>query len=634
MATDMNTDEGTDGDVTYLVPPNYLPCFITGKLRRDRPEEHVRQRWARSLVEEYGYPKSDIGIEVPIKFGSKRGHSDLAIFRPNAKHVQDEAYIIIEAKKVDVKPSDIKDGEAQLKSYMAASPVCRYGLWVGSERRAFERDPSIGEIERIGDIPRFGAQQASLPIRNDLVPTHELKSAFRRCHNYIYANAGLQKAEAFHELLKLIFCKMFDEEEGDDELQFAIHPGERLSESGQRRLMEERLVPLFERIIDRYPFIFDSNERIMLEPRVAAYIVSELQLISLARTPTDVKGAAYEELVGENLRGDRGEFFTPRNVCDMVVQMVISLHTVNDLTSLRVMDCCAGTGGFLVSWLNNLRSMLLRQETARQHDSVSRESIGWIVRQRIRESASRNVFGLDINPFLVSTCQMNLVLHGDGATNVFRVNSAQSPGEWDDGKARHAVPYGEADIVFTNPPFGGQAKVDDPHILDQYELSRWDTKNSRKTMPAERLFVEASMKFVKPGGYLAIVLPDGILNNPSLRYLRSWILKRSRIIASIDLPKTTFKASKGINNPSVLILRKLTQEEASRADAGVLETAYQVFMAAPRTAGLDNRAKPVYQRHPDGLIKVDDFGQGVIDDEIDAVHAAFREWLLLHPGVK
>ena len=190
------------------------------------------------------------------------------------------------------------------------------------------------------------------------------------------------------------------------------------------------------------------------------------------------------------------------------------------------------------------------------------------------------MFGLDINPFLVRTCQMNLVLHGDGSSNVFRADSVRSPGEWD-ADARLNIPYGKADVVFTNPPFGGEAKIDDAHILDQHELSRWESSDSRTVLPAEQLFVEAALKFVKPGGYLAIVLPDGILNNPGLRFIRSWLLRRSRLITSVDLPKTTFKTSKGVNNPSVLIVQKFTRAQVKQADGGIIDTDYSVFMATP-----------------------------------------------------
>ena len=616
------TDDETN--ITYLVPPGKIRCYITSKLRKDTPEENVRQRWARSLVDEYGYPKADLGIEVKINIGRARKSADLVIFRHGASHTQDEAFIVVEAKRDDKKPSDGKYGETQLTSYMAACPLCRFGLWVGQERLAYEKTLETGNIDRVGDIPRFGDDEPERPTRDDLVPAHELKSVFRRCHNYIYANAGLQKGEAFHEMLKLIFCKTFDEEEGDDQLEFSVHPKERTSESGQRRLMEECLGPLFHKILERFPFIFEAEERIKLEPRVAAYVVSELQYLSFLDTNTDVKGEAYEELVGENLRGDRGEYFTPRNVCDMAVRMAMSLYPNNELTSLKVLDCCCGTGGFLVSWLNNMYGEILKQEEARPRRK--REFARTSARNRLREVCNRSLFGLDINPFLVRTCQMNLVLHGDGSSNVFRADSVRSPGEWG-VDPRNGIPYGKLDIVLTNPPFGGKAKIDDGHILDQYELTRWEANTPRSTLPAEELFVETALKFLKPGGHLIIVLPDGILNNPGLKFIRSWLLRRAKLVASIDLPKTTFAASGGVNNPSVLVVQKFTKEEAKQADKGIIDTAYEVFMSTPKTSGINKRAVPIYQRHPDGREKVDGDGNKIVDDEIAAVPSAFQEWV-------
>ena len=177
-------------------------------------------------------------------------------------------------------------------------------------------------------------------------------------------------------------------------------------------MMEERIIPLFSKVRERYPFIFDGDDQIKLEERVVAYLVSELQYFSLLDTETDVKGDAYEELVGANLRGDRGEHFTPRNVCDMAVRMAMGLFDPKDLTSLRVLDCCCGTGGFLVSWLNNLYAVLLEQEESRPRRN--KIPAAERARQRVNQVCTRNLFGLDINPNLVRTCQMNLVLHGDG----------------------------------------------------------------------------------------------------------------------------------------------------------------------------------------------------------------------------
>ena len=164
----------------------------------------------------------------------------------------------------------------------------------------------------------------------------------------------------------------------------------------------------------RYPYIFKDDERVDLNGRVLAYIVSELQRLSLLQTRTDIKGSAYEELVGANLRGDRGEYFTPRNVCDMAVRMVMATYPAHELSGLRVFDPCCGTGGFLVSYVNEIRTILRQQEEVKTGHTNEHE-----VARRIKDICTQNLFGIDINPFLVRTCQMNLVMHGDGSANVF-----------------------------------------------------------------------------------------------------------------------------------------------------------------------------------------------------------------------
>lgn len=423
-------------NIVPLIPPGKIRCFITGKLRPDTPEENVRQRWSRSLVTEYGYDKSDIGVEVKITMGRARKFADLAIFRAGAEHRLENIVTIIEAKRDDKKPSASDDGVDQLKGYMSAASACRFGMWVGKELFAFSRNLADGSIEPVADIPRAGEDAPRRPTRADLHEVHELTSIFKRCHNYIHANSGLQKAEAFHEMLKLIFCKTYEEAEGGDELQFSIDPGERRSASGQTRLLKDRIEPLFAQVKEQYEHIFEADERIKLKHDVVAYIVAELQYISILGSTTDVKGEAYEHLVGDNLRGDRGEYFTPRNVCDMAVNMIMGLYPETRLSSLKVVDCCCGTGGFLVSWIANLRARMIEQEVRRGTTDVQGR-----VRERIREACRKNLYGLDINPGLVRTAQMNLVMHGDGSTNVFEANTVKKPGEWPDDTRGH-VPFG------------------------------------------------------------------------------------------------------------------------------------------------------------------------------------------------
>lgn len=609
-------------NVVQLIPAGKVRCYITGTLRPDKPEEHVRQRWARSLVEEYGYSAADIAVEFPIKMGVARKRADLVGFRAGFPHKQENILLVVEAKRADVLPRDRSDGVEQLKSYMAACSSCRFGLWVGAEKLAHAKLED-GSIDDAVDIPRAGDTEPRVPQFTDLVPAVDLKATLRRCHNYIYANQGLQKAEAFHELVKLIFVKVYDETESAGPLHFYVQSEERRSAAGQRRLLEERIIPLFEAVRDRYQYIFPAGDKVTLNGRVLAYIVSELQAYSLLRTQTDVKGAAYEELVGANLRGDRGEYFTPRNVCDMAVRMVLGTYPARQWTSLKVLDTCCGTGGFLVAVINRLRELFVAQEEAKGGTALE---VAERVNARVREVATTSLYGLDINPFLVQTCQMNLVMHGDGSANVFQADSLYSPGEWDDPAATAKVGHARFDVVVTNPPFGGKALVDDPHVLDQYELSRWDSRDTRTFLPSEQMFVEGAWKYLKPGGRMAIVLPDSILNNPGLEFIRRWLSRRARILASVDLPKETFAESGGVPNPSVLIVQRLTREELRLAEAGALQP-NEIFMAIPKTVGRDKRGNPVYYMTPDGFEVLDDNDEPALDDELPLVATAFASWL-------
>ena len=604
-----------------FIPAGKLRCFVTGKLRKDTPEENVRQRWARSLVDEYGYDVSDMAVEYSVKMGSVRKRTDIVVFDSGGPKRQDTVVLIVEAKREDVSPRDKSEGVDQLKSYMSACSSCNFGLWVGSEKLAYEKSEH-GAIDDAIDIPRFGDTQPQPPRFHELTPESDLKAALRRCHNYIYANQGIQKAEAFHELQKLFFCKVLDENEVVDDLRFFVRGEERKSIAGQKRLLEERVGPLFEEVKERYPYIFESDEGIKLNLRVLAYIVAELQRYSLLNTRTDVKGQAYEELVGANLRGDRGEFFTPRNVCDMAARMVLSLFPNQKVASLKVLDCCCGTGGFLVATINLLRQKIANFERAKGGDDAEIRSRVGI---RIKELAERNLFGMDINPFLVRTTQMNLVMHGDGSANVFQGDSLAAPGEWEDEGARQNIDQERFDIVLTNPPFGGKAHIDDPHVLSRYELPALDAKDTRRLMPAEQLFVEGALKYVKPGGYLVIVLPRSILNNPGLRYIRKWLLHSSRIIASVDLPKETFAESGGVPNPSVLIAQRLTREEVRLAQAGALE-GYNIFMATPKTVGIDKRGQEVYLKTPEGFAVLDESKKPIRDDDLPRTVSAFEDW--------
>ena len=176
-----------------LVPAGKIRCFVTGKLRKDTPEEHVRQRWARSLVDEYGYDVSDLHVEFPIKMGVERKAADIVVFKPSAPHRQDSVVIIVEAKREGVSPKHRSEGVEQLKSYMGPCSSCRFGLWVGSEKQAYER-LDTGEIEDTMDIPRVGDTQPQPPKFLQLKPATDLKAAFQELlSNLVYGGLVMRR---------------------------------------------------------------------------------------------------------------------------------------------------------------------------------------------------------------------------------------------------------------------------------------------------------------------------------------------------------------------------------------------------------------------------------------------------------
>lgn len=611
-------------ETLLFIPPGKIRCFITGKLRQDKPEEHIRQRIARSVIEEYGYSKADVEIEFPIKMGTKKKKADIAIFHEGSPHKQENIFIIVETKQENIKPTDREEGIEQLKSYMAASLGCRYGLWVGSELQAFEKiERATNPFEPITDIPPKGLTETPRITYDKLIPAREgLRDIFKRCHNYIHGNQGLPKDQAFQELLKVIFCKVHDESVTSGKMRFDVTNEEKKSELGQRKL-RNRMEEIFDEVKDKYSYIFKENERIELYNRVLAYIVGELRKYTLLDTDTDVKGEAYEEIVGANLRGDRGEFFTPRNVCKMAVDIVFATYPNDKLLKLKILDPACGTAGFLVSAMNRLREIIHEKYRDKWKDEARLKSE---VRDILKDTCDSNFFGIDFNPLLARTAQMNLVMNGDGSSNVYHTNSLLPAGEWPDEEGNDVktkIQLGKFDIVFTNPPFGSNIPIDDPHILDQFELSRFDANSPRASMPPEQIFVERCLQLLKPGGRMAIVLPDSILSNPGLVFIRRWIFEKARIIASIDMPTETFEPFTGTQT-SILVLQKKTEEEIRIEKAGG-RIDYDVFMSIPQTVGHDRRGNPVYLRTPEGEIILENESQ-IKDDSLPYVIESFREW--------
>ena len=438
-----------------LVEQGKLLDFVDRATQRpETPEEYVRQEIAKSLVREYGYPRSQISVEQPIRLGSRRPRVDLAVYSNANSREQEDIRLIIECKASSVAPASRRHGVEQLKSYMAACPNAEFGMWTnGADRVCFRRVEREGVLvfDEVLDIPAAGetSDAAERPTVAQLIPagSDALLFAFRRCHNYIAGNQGLQKPEAFWELLKLIFCKIQDER-GSEQLQFYAAASERHGINGPLKV-KQRVERLFSEVRAEYDTIFASNDELALDPPVLAFLVAQLQMYSLLESDVDVKGRAYEEIVGANLRGDRGEFFTPRNVCNMCVEML------RPQEADTILDPACGTGGFLITAMNHVYEEMKRSE-ARRGGSQARREVA--LRQRAQRFASRNIFGIDLNPNLVKSSKMNMVMNNDGSGGLFQGNSLARRATWSE-ELRDEELVGRVDILFTNPPFG----IKDPY---------------------------------------------------------------------------------------------------------------------------------------------------------------------------
>jgi len=644
--------------VAFIVPQGKIVDFIDGALRNETQEEYVRQEIEKSLVREYKYPREEIAVEFGIKFGSKRKRADLVVFPEGAVHKQEHAWAIIECKATNVSPNDKLEGIDQLKTYLAASVSAEFGMWTNSQDRLCFRkatnDKGIHEFVEINDIPIKGKslEDAEKPSFASLSPAKSdaLLFAFRRCHNYIAGNQGLQKPEAFWELLKVIFCKIADER--SSEIEFYATTQERRSLNGQLKV-KKRLDAIFAGVRDSYKAIFKPNEVIELEPRVLAYIVSQLQSYSLLDTNIDVKGKAYETIVGSNLRGDRGEFFTPRNICRMAVEMLDP--GPQDL----VLDPFCGTGGFLTIALNHVIVKIRATESKKWRDKehpTERENRELI--RSIQQYADKRIIGMDINPNLVRASKMNMVMNNDGSGGLYQANTLERPIRWSDElRARNLLAH--ADIILTNPPFGSKIRIDDPAILEQYELARVYDYNEgkdvytarqpivlQKALPPEILAIERCIQLLKPGtGRVAIVLPDGILGSPGLGYVRDWILANARILASIDLHPDAFMP-RNATQTSVLVLQRKRFDEIELEAAAGKRRDYDVFMALANHIGHDKRGNRTYVRDADGneivetrterlqevhegstVYKTVEVRQKIEDDNTLEIAKSFRQWL-------
>ena len=629
-ATDDQMDpEASPGDVgdDDLADDGTIYDWITDLPVKDSPREQVIQRMARVLFHQYNIAPDDMSRDFVMPDAGKKGRGkkvDIAIFAAGQPHTLENLRRVVVCrpepglgKRGSIKLRDYDQAEEDLqlvKDFLALAGKAKYGLWTnGLEQFFIERvptrfedkfEPSAGWPMASDSGETVGNASAGYNTMRK-ADRESLRFAFRRCHNYLHGNEGHGKEQAFRQFLILIFCKLHDERHGNKNARlFQVGFKEPFDDAG-RRAIRKRIQELFEQVKQRHKTLFSPTDVIELSDRALAFIVAELSRYDFMRTPLEAKGAAYQEIVGPNLRGDLGQYFTPPQAIKLLVDMVDPSETD------RIIDPACGTGGFLVACVAHQR------EKMQSGDGTS-EILD--IQLRLGQYVQRSVYGCDFNEFLVKASRMNLVMGSDNPGNLFHLNSLEFP----DGNltsvkaAKEKIPLGSMDVVFANPPFGKNIPITERKILENYDLAKYwesDDQGGFRKSPGDRvkaavepqvLFLERCLDWLKPGGKLGIVLPDGILGAPGTAFIRWWVMQRAYVLASVKLPVECFIVEANVNIlTSLLVLKKKT--EAQRYRDTEKPPDYPVFMAIAENVGYDRRGNKKYVRKPDGSEEIEFF---------------------------
>lgn len=533
----------------------YLKCLASDRDRPAKPEEIVRQLWIKKLLEEFNYPKSRLRIEYAVWFGSGVGDksADIVVMHTDGEH----AYIIFEIKK-----PKREDGLKQLKSYAQAegSPIA---VWSNGENIIILHREEPNVYSQITSIPTVGQTLQDviteqwtiekLTEENRLVKERlSLKKIILDLEDLVLANAeGID--DSFDEVFKLIYAKLYDEWAATNDPTRNRKIYYRIYGESPRELYD-KINGLFNRAKDKWRGIFGRDERIRLKPEHLLTCVSFLQDVKLFNANLQVIDEAFEYLITEVAKGKKGQYFTPRWAIDMCVKMF------NPRIHERVIDTACGSSGFTVHSIFHVAG---EQFTTNGLPPA------------ITEYAGTMVYAIDSSPKAVKIAKALNLIAGDGKSNVHELNSLNPPKWSEEGKAafrplltrfdnatedeqnQRELQFLDFDILMTNPPFAGG--ISEREILRQYRLAE---KNGRTVSKIGRdiIFIERNLNFLKQGGRMAIVLPQGRLNNNNDLPIRNYLFGKARILAVVGLHGNTFKPHTGTKT-SVVFLQKYTNKE-------------------------------------------------------------------------
>lgn len=585
--------------------------------KKSAPEEIIRQLWLYKLIDYYEYKIDKIDVEKEIYFGTqvREKAADIVVYQDDGRTPR----IIVECKK-----PNRDDGIDQLKSYLNAegSPI---GVWSNGAERVILYRPYPREFEdTLTEIPKRDQtidevleEKWTLEHIRKNRDSYNIKNIIQQLEELVLANSG---EDVFNEVFKLIYTKLYDEKEARTRPNHEVH----FVKSKEPKITYERINKLFKGAIERWPGIFLLQEKINLSPEHLNICVGPLQkTLFLDDKNIGVMDETFEYLMPDVAKAKQGQYFTPRYVIDMCVKML------NPKKNEYVIDPACGSAGFLVHAM----------QWVWDHDMKNAE------RESRIEYAQEYLWGIDFEDKAVKIARALMLVAGDGRSHILKLNSLD-PREWmqsdpekldaraklskilsrfddyeknEDNKKNYR--FFDFDLLLTNPPFSGEIKQKE--LLKRYELARNKKGKIPNKVERDVLFIERDLNFLKSGGRMAIVLPQGKFNNTSTEYIREYLFQKARILAVVGFDTNTFKLpapAKGTGTKtSILFLQKWGKNEEQLED-------YPIFMATSQNTGKNNSGEYIYKKDEHGNYIENEDGQKIVDHDLDEIAEGFVEF--------
>ena len=630
-------------------PSPYVTCLVRGKPIKLTPEEAVRQLFIMVLKDDLGYPVNRMELEYGVVFGREKKRADICVF--DAKRTTDP-YILVELKK-----PKLKDGKEQLKSYCNATGA-PMGVWSNGDSISFYHRKDPNYFEDIPSIPSAHEKLSDILSErwtiDDLVKMDKLvnqkkslKDLILEMEDEVLANAGV---DVFEELFKLVFTKLYDEMEGGrDKKRHLVFKNYGDTETE----LKAKIQDLFDKARAKWGGVFPDGAKIDLTPSHLAVCVSSLEGVKLFNSNLDVVDEAFEYLINKSSKGEKGQYFTPRYVIDMCVKML------NPQEQETFIDTAAGSCGFPVHSIFHVWEQIMKDEGLNKSHLFTTEKKPARCETYVQEKVFAIDFdekavrvGRTLN--LIAGDGQTNVLHLN-TLDYERWDEKTKDEEWTDiygegwkklRKLRAAKDQNRDfgfDVLMANPPFAGDIK--ETRILAKYELARTvslDKVNNvdendkniedatqrpptfpeclrvshetiykmadgtfrkvkikpQNTVGRDILFIERNLNFIKPGGRMAIVLPQGRFNNSSDKDIREYLADHCRILAVVGLHGNVFKPHTGTKT-SVLFVQKWHDELCPKVDD------YPIFFATMKEPSKDNSGDKIFVKNADGTPLLD-----------------------------